>query len=263
MSKFFCIGALALVLAACGALGARHAGPKSPGASPELQAPASPIDQGAPGTAYRVDETQSELRILVYRAGPLARLGHNHVVVNRRLRGAVNVAGAAGAGAAGAASFWLSVPSAAFDVDDAQARAEEGADFASAVPDDAKSGTLQNMLSAAVLDAAEFPSITVRSVAVASPRGAEGPGAAGAAEAAGATAATRSMIASVTVGVAGHESTIDVPFALQMESGRLSATGTMELRQSALGLTPYSLMLGALQVQDQMTVKFKIVALAN
>jgi hypothetical protein len=35
----------------------------------------------------------------------------------------------------------------------------------------------------------------------------------------------------------------------------------VELRQTDLGLTPYSLMLGALQVQDAMTVKFKIVAL--
>jgi hypothetical protein len=249
VSKNLGIGALALVLAACGAFQARHAAPKSPGASPELQAQVP--DQGSSGTIYRVDETESELRILVYRAGPLARLGHNHVVVNRRLRGTVNVAGAAdAAGAAGASAFWLSVPSAAFDVDDAQARAEEGADFAAAVPDEAKSGTLQNMLSAAVLDAAEFPAITVKSVAVAS-------GAAGAIE------ATRTMVASVTVGVAGHESTFDVPFALQMDSGRLSATGTLELRQSALGVTPYSLMLGALQVQDQMTVKFKIVALAT
>jgi hypothetical protein len=263
VSKIFCIGALALVLAACGAFQARHAGPKSPGASPELQAPASPIDQGSAGTTYRVDETESELRVLVYRAGPLARLGHNHVMVNRGLRGAVNVAGAtgatgaAGAGAAGSTSFWLSVPSAAFDVDQPRARAEEGADFAAAVPDDAKSGTLQNMLSAAVLDAAEFPAITVRSIAVASPQGAEVPGATGATE------ATRTMIATVTVGVAGHESMIDVPFTLQMESGRLSATGTLELRQSALGVTPYSLMLGALQVQDAITIKFKIVAQAT
>ena len=36
-----------------------------------------------PGRVYRIDERQSELRILVYRAGPLARLGHNHVMVNR------------------------------------------------------------------------------------------------------------------------------------------------------------------------------------
>jgi polyisoprenoid-binding protein YceI len=241
VSKKLGTGALALVLAACGAFQARHAGPRSP------EAPVSSIDQGLPGTIYRVDETESELRILVYRAGPLARLGHNHVMVNRRLGGEVNIAGASGASA-----FWLNIPAAAFMVDDAQARAEEGADFAAAVPDDAKSGTLQNMLSAAVLDAAEFPAITVRSVAVASATGATG-----------ATEATRTMVVGVTVGVAGHESTIDVPFALQMGAGRLSATGTLELRQSTLGLTPYSLMLGALQVQDQMTVKFKIVAQAT
>jgi hypothetical protein len=255
VSKNLGIGALALVLAACGAFQARHAGPKGPEAS------VRPIDQGSAGANYRIDETESELRILVYRAGPLARLGHNHVMVNRRLRGAVNLAGTPGtAGTEGASAFWLSVPAAAFSVDDAQARGEEGADFAAAVPDDARSGTLQNMLSAAVLDAAEFPEITLRSVAVASPQGAEGTGAAGAA---GAAEATRTMVVSVAVGVAGHESTIDVPFTLQMESGRLSATGTVELRQSALGLTPYSLMLGALQVQDQMTVKFKIVAQAT
>jgi hypothetical protein len=257
VSKNLGIGALALVLAACAAPQPRRPAPAIPEASThgQTQPEAQALDQGSAGTLYRVDETESELRVLVYRAGPLARLGHNHVVVNRRLRGTVNVAGAAGASA-----FWLSVPSAAFDVDDAQARAEEGADFAAAVPDDAKSGTLQNMLSAAVLDAAEFPAITVRSVAVASPQGADAPGATGAT---GATEATRTMVASVTVGVAGHESTMDVPFALQLEPGRLSATGTLELRQSALGVTPYSLMLGALQVQDQMTIKFKIVARAT
>jgi len=43
----------------------------------------------------------------------------------------------------------------------------------------------------------------------------------------------------------------------------LSASGSFELRQSALGLTPYSLMLGALQVQDAMTVKFRLVATSN
>jgi hypothetical protein len=40
----------------------------------------------------------------------------------------------------------------------------------------------------------------------------------------------------------------------------LSAKGSLELRQSAIGLAPYSLMMGALQVQDAMTIKFDIVA---
>jgi hypothetical protein len=34
----------------------------------------------------------------------------------------------------------------------------------------------------------------------------------------------------------------------------------VKLRQSALGLKPFSIMLGALQVQDEFTVKFTLVA---
>jgi hypothetical protein len=176
------------------------------------------------------------------RTGPLARLGHNHVMVNRALRGAVSfpdAAGAAGAdGAARAAVFWLDVPAAGFVVDDDRARAEEGPDFAAEVSDDAKSGTRQNMLSAGVLDADEFPVITIRSIAI-----------------------SDSGEATVSIGIAGHESTIDVTFERHSDDQRLSASGSLQLRQSALGLTPYSLMLGALQVQDSVTIKFKIVAL--
>jgi hypothetical protein len=39
--------------------------------------------------------------------------------------------------------------------------------------------------------------------------------------------------------------------------------GSFELRQTALGLTPFSLMLGALQVQDAMRIKFEIVAVPS
>ena len=71
------------------------------------------------------------------------------------------------------------------------------------------------------------------------------------------------LTATVAISVAGHESTIDVPFTLRSDSSHLSATGSLELRQSTLGLTPYSLMLGALQVQDAMTIKFTLVAVSS
>jgi YceI-like domain len=232
--KIVGIGVLALSLAACGALKGRHAAPPSPGPAPSLELP-------LPGQAYEIDENRSELRILVYRAGPLARFGHNHVMVNRRVHGAVNLV------QEGASAFWLRVPVAEFIVDELQARREEGPDFAADVPDDARSGTLHNMLSAAVLDAAEYPDISINGSAAA---GAPDSGAA-------------PLVATLTIGVAGHESTIEVPFVLESDSGRLSASGSFELRQSALGLTPYSLMLGALQVQDAMTVKFRLVATSN
>lgn len=215
------------MLAACAA----HQG--RPGGTPLPQASPWPAVLRVPGKTYGINQAQSELRVLVYRAGPLARLGHNHVMVNRSLHGAAKVAG-------GASGFWLSVPAGSFVVDDLQARREEGADFAADVPDDAKAGTLEHMLSPAVLDAGQFPDIAVSGIA--------GP------------AGGRQMTATVTVRIAGHESSVEAPFTLDIESGRLTAAGSLELRQSALGLTPYSLMLGALQVQDALTVKFKIVA---
>jgi hypothetical protein len=240
--KSLCVGALALVLAACIAPKARHPMPQGPGGS------APPAALPLPGRAFRIDENQSELRILVYRAGPLARLGHNHVMVNRAIRGTVNWADAPGASV-----FSLIIPAAGFVVDDAQARSEEGPDFSGEIPEDAKSGTLHNMLSAAVLDADEFPSITINSAA-----------AAGAAGESGATASGAAVLsATVAISVAGHESKLEVPFTLQTDSSRLSATGSIQVRQSTIGLTPYSLMLGALQVQDVMTIKFRFVAVPS
>jgi polyisoprenoid-binding protein YceI len=115
-------------------------------------------------------------------------------------------------------------------------RAEEGTDFAEDVADDAKAGTLHNMLSAAVLDAVQFPDTTIRSVAVTSKNG--------------------SLAATLKVSIAGHESMLVVPFTVDISPGRLTARGALTLRQSALGLTPLSIFLGALRVQDEMRIRF-------
>src|SRR5579872_3800876 len=77
----------------------------------------------APGN-YEIDAENSELRLLVYRAGPLARLGHNHVMVNRSLVGRVRIGDSISS-----SSFELSMPSDKFIVDETQSRSEEGDDF--------------------------------------------------------------------------------------------------------------------------------------
>lgn len=223
---------LLLCLAACAAPRPRFAAPQRPvprGAG--LQALPSP-------GKYRIDSDNSELRLLVYRAGALAGLGHNHVMVNRSISGFVQIAPNIAATA-----FSLSMPVSGFLVDDAQSRSEEGADFPGDVPQDAKAGTRRNMLSAAVLNAAQFSDITVQSVSL--------------------TGTWDSVIAELQISAAGHSSRISVPLMLQGDAQQLGATGSMELRQTALGITPYSLLGGALQVQDAMQLKFKIMVLTN
>jgi polyisoprenoid-binding protein YceI len=219
--------ALALLLAACGAP------PPRPTPHPAAPPPAAP--PAARGTPYRIDSSHSELRVLVYRAGVMATLGHDHVIVNRALEGWVTFSG----DVAGAA-FYLTVPTSGFTADDDAARREEGADFSEKVDADAKAGTLHNMLAPGVLDAQEHPSITVQSVSVET--------AAGGAQ------------ATVRVSVAGHESTLVVPFMLDTSPGRLHAQVDFKLQQTRLGLTPISLFLGALRVEDQLRVKLDLVA---
>jgi YceI-like domain len=230
VSKSICVAALALLLAGCGV-----PRPRQPSAPPPAP-PAPPTQPQTPGTAYRIDSSRSELRILVYRAGAMAAFGHNHVIVNRMLSGQIEFAGSPAA-----SSFSIAIPAAGFVVDETDLRRQEGPDFPGDIPDDAKQGTLHNMLSGALLNAAEFPAVTVHSMGI---------------------SGNDALTATLAVSVAGHESTLVVPFTLETAAGRLSAAGTFDVRQSALGLAPFSVMLGALQVQDVMRLKFKITALA-
>jgi polyisoprenoid-binding protein YceI len=231
--KSLAVAFLALVLASCGTVRQR------PGPPPKRNPPPEILQSLPAAGTYKIDTGQSELRLLVYRAGALANLGHNHVMVNRAVSGSIVV----GADLS-ASSFWLSVPVNSFEVDAAGGRHEEGAEFSDEVSPQAKSGTLHNMLSATVLNAAQFPFVTVKSLTLNSaPSGAVG-----------------QPTATLTISVAGHDSSIDAAFNLQADSQQIAATGTFELSQKAVGLTPYSLMGGALSVRDVIQVKFKIVA---
>jgi hypothetical protein len=221
---------LLLIVAACAA---RH---PRPAAAP-LRALPSLQSLPAPGE-YAIDSSGSELRLLVYRAGPLRNLGHNHVMVNRAVSGRVQIGASVSA-----ASFSLRMRADAFVVDDAQSRQEEGDDFPGAIPEDAKAGTRRNMLGSAVLNAAEFPDITVKSTSL--------------------SGSLSALNADVEISAAGHTLRMSVPLTLQGDAHRIVAAGSMELRQSALGLVPYSLMHGALQVQDAMQLKFKFTVLTN
>ena len=230
MFKQIAAAVLVLSVAACAAPRLRPVTPWLPG-QPGLQS------LPAPGE-YPIDSSGSELRLLVYRAGALSNLGHNHVMVNRAVSGQVQIGGSVSA-----SSFSLKLAVNDFVVDDAQSRGEEGADFPPDIPEDAKAGTRRNMLSESLLNAAEFPDITVKSVSL--------------------TGTLEAPKADLEITVAGHTAIISMPFSLQGDAHHVIAAGSAELRQTALGLKPYSLLNGALQVQDAMQLKFKITVATN
>ena len=224
-----------VMLLASAACAVRHPQP----ASTPRAAPAEKSLQALPAPGeYKIDSQNSELRLLVYRAGPLAHLGHNHVMVNHAVNGRAQIGDAISS-----TSFSLVMPAAAFVVDDAQSRREEGDDFPGEISEDAREGTRHNMMSAGVLNAAQFPDITVKSAAL--------------------SGSLEAATADLEINVAGHRSRISVPLTLEGDAQHLIATGSLEVRQSALGLAPYSLLGGALQVQDAMQLKFKITVLTN
>jgi hypothetical protein len=220
-----------LALSGCPALPPKQ----SPAAAPRQAVPPA----GAPvhGRSYRLVPGESEVRLLVYRSGALARLGHNHVITSHDLSGTIVLTDDPSR-----TYFALVMPVMSLAVDEPEARAGEGTDFSAAVSDDARDGTRRNMLRPEVLDGEHYPAIMLTSASV--------------------TPAGDAYDVAFTVELRGMRHVLRVPVRVTLEDGRLTAVGELSFRQSALGLRPFTALMGALAVEDEMRVKFRIRAAA-
>lgn len=221
---------LPLLLAALLGLAACRAPPPRP-APPAPAAPAA----AAGARLYQVDTAHSVITLRVYREGPLAALGHNHIVAVRGLEGSI-----LWHAEPARTSLMLRFPVGAMSVDDPALRAAAGADFAAEVGDAARQGTRTNMLGPRLLDAEHYPEVVLQSERIG-----------------GSPAAP---LISLRAFVAGHDALIEVPARVVRDATGLHASGDVELKQTTLGLTPFAVMLGALRVADTIGVHFDIVA---
>ena len=228
----------------------------APATSPPGAAPSFPVPAPHAGRPYDVAAESSLLTILVYRGGPLASAGHNHVIASHQLSGTIYVPADLTR-----SSFELHVPVATLTVDEPALRVQQGgADFPPGVSEEAKAGTRRNMLGPALLDAEHHPEIVLRALRLEPPAGGTTP--AGGAAAESASAPSDGVRAWVESTVRGQVRSFAVPVRYRLADGELQAAGEFPLKQSELGLTPFSALLGALQVQDEMQVSFKVVARA-
>jgi|HigsolmetaAR202D_1030399.scaffolds.fasta_scaffold00074_31 polyisoprenoid-binding protein YceI len=223
----------AVLLAACVALtGCPTTGirPPSPVEPPPAVAPPD-----LRGTAvFEVDSSASTVHIQVFRGGALARLGHNHVVTSKHVSGRVWIHASLQR-----SGFELEVPVADLIVDDPDARAAAGPEFASEIAPKDRDGTRQNMLRAEVLDAERHPTIKLRSVHVAG-------------------SADRPQV-TTRITIKGVARDVVVPATVRIENDLLTATGEFDIRQTDFGMKPFSVGLGALEVQDRLHIAFEIV----
>lgn len=212
------------------------------GATPGAEAPPSSCptwlaaQQRGEGRLYRVDAAGSQVRIHVFRAGRLAKLGHNHVLGVERLDGQVFLPTDGIAGAGVELGFRLDD----IGIDKPEWRASLGPEFASVPTASDVAGTRTNMLRA--IDGERFPAISMRSSAVGG--------------------AFPVLAVKLAVRWHGQVREIDVPVRVARPSGDapLRAQGALVLRQSEFGITPFSVFGGLLAIQDELTVDVDVAA---
>ena len=228
-----CTMVAALVLVA----GCRSTPAPAPPANASQSQPArsAPMPTHAGAQALQVDPDRTVVTVIVRRAGPLAKLGHDHVITS------ADEAGSVWLGSTPVdSSFELTLPVERFDVDLPEARAAAGPEFAAPVPDEARAGTRQNMLRAAVLDGEHVPTITLRSAA--------------------ASGVWPQPIVHVAVTLKGVEREQEIPVVVQRDANGVTALGELRLNQTDFDMTPFSVAGGAIQVADTLEIRFEIAA---
>ena len=140
-----------------------------------------------------------------------------------------------------ATRFDLRFPVNELTVDEPGLREAVGSpDFPPQVPQSAREGTRTNLLSEALLDGAHHPEIRLRATDVRTAAGGYDVG--------------------VQVTFRDSNYSLRVPVTVSREAGVLVASGEFPLRQSDLGLKPFSVAMGTLVVLDDMKVRFQLAA---
>ncbi len=199
--------------------------------------PAQAVSVGAPEgtTAFQLDASASKIWLYLHADGPMAKVGHSHVITSSGLTG----------------SIWLhpqtehsgcafELPVAALIVDDPQERAAAGGEFSEPLDEAARAGTRDHMLGDRQLGASQYPKLSLQCQRI--------------------SVTGDAVTVELAVTLRDHTSRLAVPVKWQRTGNTLQASGEFTFTQTSLGLEPYSLLLGALRVSDAIQARFQLVA---
>lgn len=192
------------------------------------------VEAVAGSARYDIVRAESEIRIFVLRGGPLARFGHNHVIGGAVVSGEILLADDLRD-----SGYTLEIHLADLEVDRAQWRLEAGSAYESMPSDEDIAATRENMLGERVLDVARFPRARVESAGILG----ELP--------------DFSVLARITL--KDHTRSLPVPVHFDRLGQRIVLKGSLALTQSDFGIEPFSVLLGAISVQDELRIDYRIV----
>ncbi len=187
---------------------------------------------------FSIDGSGSEVYWRIYKAGAMARLGHNPVISVTGMSGTVTLGGDLSA-----AEWTLQFPVAGLVVDDPGIRARYGEDFSSVPSDDDKAGTKRNMLTSEVLDGEVYSEIRL------SGRGVNG--------------SLASAELPVSIEILGRVVERRLPAQIVVGADSLTVTGEFRLTHTDLGMQPFTALGGLMSVGEEIDFTFRIHAVAG
>jgi len=184
---------------------------------------------------YRVDPQRSRIFIRTGRDGPMKAAGHDHVIASADVEGLVLVSDDPGESRAD-----LRVPLQQLVVDDPAYREKFGLE--PELPESAIDGTTRNMQDK-VLESNRFPWATA-SMRLLSLQEAQA-----------------ELDVTVTVHGTSLDYTVPADINIDTDTGTLGVSGSMTVRHSDFGLTPFSAAGGLLRVAEDIEIVFEILSI--
>lgn len=240
LRKILGLGAIcaALTVAGCSGTGSSN-GSGQPSASAGASAEPELLQQyqglaAAGGKVIRLDPAQSVVRIYAFRAGPAAKVGHNHVLSAPKFVGFYY----SPPPGSGPGRFDLEFRLDELVIDEPGYRATLGAAFATRLSPEAIQGTQDHMLGEDNLQADRYPFVRVKSIEILG----ESP----------------KFMATVEISMHGQHRQLLVPLTVTGLPDHLEVSGSFAIRQTDFGAKPYSVMGGLIAVLDEVFIEFTL-----
>jgi hypothetical protein len=224
-----------ILLAAMAACAPRAPAPELPTGKFPIDFPSSFYSTVPRADLFHISPSRSKLTIKVFRAGALATLGHNHVIISHELDGFIYLADDMSKARAD-----LFAPVTSFGIDDAAERAAAGSDFTTQPSPSDIEGTRANMLGPKLLDAQQWPFVVVHVAPM--------------------HVGTDSTQVQLSITVCDKTATVPVDARWKRTGKELTIESAFKIDHATLGLTPFSALGGALRVADQIDIAVSIVA---